>query len=487
MNRKTLSSPNEYIREYGMADSKLWDGRFSQATDKLMEEFNASIGFDIRLYEADIEGNLAQAEALRRCGVLSAEEWAALVLGLHQVKAELASGEYTPGIDTEDIHMAVERRLIEIVGPEGGKIHTGRSRNDQVALDVRLMLREALKGIQTLVADLQSVLLDRAEQEIDTFLPGYTHLQQAQPVRLAHYLLSLFWMLERDWTRLDDALTRMNRMPLGAGALAGSGFPVDRQFLCERLGFDAPTENSLDTVSDRDHFVEAVGALAMLLTHLSRFAEDWIIWSSQEFGFIQVADAYSTGSSMMPQKKNPDSLELIRGKTGRVYGDLMTLLTIQKGLPLTYGKDLQEDKEPLFDAFDTAEICLRVFAGVVKTARFQREKMRAALDPALYATDLADILVRRGMPFREAHRVVGRLVAEAEETGVPLSEMPTETLQAASELFKEKDPGSLIPSASTDRRGIPGGTGRESVVDQITNGRKLLSSRINISSEYSEP
>ena len=460
-----------------MAQQKLWDGRFSAATDKLMEEFNASITFDIRLYEADVEGNLAQAEALRRCGVLSATEWAAIVLGLHQVRQELAEGTYRPGIETEDIHMAVERRLIEIVGPEGGKIHTGRSRNDQVALDVRLWLRNRCRLALGLITNLQAVLLDRAGKETETFLPGYTHLQQAQPIRLAHYLMSLFWMLDRDHGRLSDAMHRADRMPLGAGALAGSGFPVDRTFLCERLGFSAASENSLDTVSDRDHFVEAVSALATLVTHLSRFAEDWIIWSSREFGFMQLSDAYSTGSSMMPQKKNPDSLELIRGKSGRVYGDLMTLLTIQKGLPLTYGKDLQEDKEPLFDAFDTAELCLRVFAGVVQTASFRRERMRAALDPGLYATDLADVLVHRGMPFRDAHRVVGLLVAKAEELGVALVDLPEETLLKASELFRPEDLVSLTPSSSTERRNVAGGTGSESVARQIADGKRILEER----------
>ncbi len=461
-----------------MTEKKLWGGRFTSSTDELMERFNASITFDIRLYDADIEGNLAQAEALRRCSVLTSEEWATVVAGLHQVRAELDAGSYQPGVELEDIHMAVEKRLIEIVGPVGGKIHTGRSRNDQVALDVRLFLRAAVRSLKDSIIRLQREILRRSEAEMETFLPGYTHLQQAQPVRLSHYLMSLFWMLSRDWSRLDDAEARADRMPLGAGALAGSGFPVDRAFLCERLGFSAPTENSIDAVSSRDHMTEVVAAVAMLLTHLSRFAEDWIIWSSSEFGFVELSDAFSTGSSMMPQKKNPDSLELIRGKTGRVYGDLMTMLTIQKGLPLTYGKDLQEDKEPLFDALDTGEISLRVFTGVVRTATFQRGRMTEALDASLYATDLADILVRRGMPFREAHRVVGELVSEAGRRRLPLTELPGETLEEASTLFTQDDVRSLIPSASTGRRDVGGGTGRSAVLKQIEHARELLKERI---------
>jgi len=457
-----------------MTERKPWDGRFSRPTETLMEAFNASIGFDIRLWEADIEGNLAQAEALRRCGVLTSEEWAALVVGLHQVRAELADGRYQPGAETEDIHMAVERRLIEIVGPVGGKIHTGRSRNDQVALDVRLYLKQALLRLEGKIVALQEALVARAEAEIDTVMPGYTHLQQAQPIRLAHYLLSLFWMLDRDLGRLSDARCRADRMPLGAGALAGSAFPIDRELLCRRLGFAAPAPNSLDAVSDRDHLVEVASALAILLTHLSRFAEDWIVWASREFGFIELDDAYATGSSMMPQKKNPDSLELIRGKTGRVYGDLVALLAIQKGLPLAYGKDLQEDKEPLFDALDTAEVCVEVFAGVVKTALFRRERLRAALDPNLYATDLADILVERGLPFREAHRVVGRLVGRAVSQGIGLTELSWDEFAAASDLFVPADLARLVPSASTDRRALSGGTARTAVLEQIALARARL-------------
>ncbi len=457
-----------------MTDAKLWDGRFSRPTEKLMEQFNASIGFDIRLREADIEGNLAQAEALRRCGVLSSEEWASIVVGLHEVGNEIAEGRYKPGPEMEDIHMAVERRLTDIVGPAGGKIHTGRSRNDQVSLDARLYLRRAIESLERDIRAVQRVLIERAEQEIDTFVPGYTHLQQAQPVRLAHYLLALFWMLERDLGRLCDARARGDRMPLGAGALAGTAFPIDLGFLCRRLGFSAPTENSIDAVSDRDHLVEVVSALAILLTHLSRFAEDWVIWSSREFSFVELDDAYATGSSMMPQKKNPDSLELIRGKAGRVYGDLLALLTIQKGLPLTYGKDLQEDKEPLFDALDTAAVCLRVFAGVVGTMKFRRERLREALDPNLYATDLADLLVERGMPFRQAHRVVGKLVGRAVDAGVALTDLPWDDYAAASELFRREDVNRVSPAWSTDRRSVQGGTARGAVAEQIKRARAIL-------------
>jgi argininosuccinate lyase len=457
-----------------MTDTKLWDGRFSGPTAELMEQINASIGFDIRLYDVDIEGSLAQAEALRNAGVLAADEWAAIVLGLHQVREEIADGQYRPGVETEDIHMAVEGRLIEIVGPVGGKIHTGRSRNDQVALDVRLWLKRELTDLIGLVTELQRVVIARAEEEIDTYLPGYTHLQQGQPIRLGHYLMSLFWMLDRDRGRLRDARTRADRMPLGAGALAGSAFPVDRAALCERLGLSAPTENSIDAVTDRDHLAETVFATAQLVTHLSRFAEDWIIWSSREFQFVELDDAYSTGSSMMPQKKNPDSLELIRGKTGRLYGDLTTLLTIQKGLPLTYGKDLQEDKEPLFDAVDTARTCVLVFAGALSTMSIHRDKMRDALDPSLYATDLADILVGRGLPFRDAHRVVGGLVGKAIELGVGLTDLPWDEFENSSDLFDTKDLDRLTPESSTEARSAPGGTSRQSVLDQLTLAKQRI-------------
>jgi len=457
-----------------MTTGKLWDGRFSRASDQVMEEFNASIGFDIRLWEADIEGNLAQADALRQCGILTSEEWSAIVLGLQQVGQELADGSYRPGPDTEDIHMAVERRLIEIVGPVGGKIHTGRSRNDQVALDVRLYLRSKVGTLIELVSQLQAVVLKRAEAEVDAFLPGYTHLQPAQPVRLAHYLLAFFWMLDRDKGRLRDALRRANEMPLGSGALAGTAFPIDRELVARRLGFARPTPNSMDAVSSRDHLTETVSAIAILMTNLSRLAEDWVVWSSPAFGFVELDDAYATGSSMMPQKKNPDSLELIRGKSGRVFGDLMALMTIQKGLAFTYGKDLQEDKEPLFDALETADICLRVLKGVVETAVFSYERMRAAIEPGMYATDLADVLVRRGLPFRDAHRVVGELVAKAIARGCSLVELPWEEFAQASPLFKREDVSALSPAASTDRRNVFGGTGRNAVVQQLTLARASL-------------
>ncbi len=439
-----------------------------------MERFNASIGFDIRLYEADIEGNLAQAAALRRAGVLTADEWAEIVLGLHQVRREIANGTYRPGVETEDIHMAVEARLTQLIGPAGGKIHTGRSRNDQVALDVRLFVRRELRELDAIIARLQRAVVDRAEHEIDTFLPGYTHLQQGQPIRFGHYLMALFWMLRRDRERMRDARARADRMPLGAGALAGSAFPVDREFLCKRLGFTASTENSIDTVTDRDYLAEAVFATAQFVTHLSRFAEDWIIWSSREFGFIELDDAYSTGSSMMPQKKNPDSLELIRGKTGRVYGDLMTLLTIQKGLPLTYGKDLQEDKEPLFDALDTARDCALVFTGVIETMKVRRNRMREALDANLYATDLADALVRRGVPFREAHHIVGGLVGTAVARGMGITELPWDEFEKASTHFRKEDIARLTPESSTDARSVSGGTARQSVIDQLSAARRWL-------------
>ncbi|MBT3601799.1 MAG: argininosuccinate lyase, partial [Candidatus Latescibacteria bacterium] len=331
------------------ASEKLWGGRFGKSTEKLMEQFNASIGFDQRLYKVDIEGSRAQAKALTRIGVLAEKERDEVIAGLDQVEAELDADDLPLTDDLEDIHMAVEKRLIELVGDAGAKIHTGRSRNDQVALDERLYFRQVIDETVGRIDGLMQVLLNSAEEHIDVILPGYTHVQQAQPIRFGHYTMALFWMLERDRGRFVDSGKRADAMPLGAGALAGSAYPVDREFVRETLGFARVTDNSIDSVSDRDYFLEFMSAAAILMGHLSRFCEDVIMWSSSEFGFVELDDAFSTGSSMMPQKKNPDSLELVRGKTGRVYGNLMSLLTVMKAIPLTYAKDMQEDKEPFFD------------------------------------------------------------------------------------------------------------------------------------------
>ena len=459
------------------AGAKLWDGRFAGATEETMERFNASIGFDRRLYRADIEGSRAQAAALARIGVLTAPERDCILEGLDRVEEEIAAGKLALTDDLEDIHMAVEKRLTELVGPIGGKVHTGRSRNDQVALDERLYLRGAVSGALARIDGLQGILLDSAERHIDVVMPGYTHLQQAQPIRFSHYAMALFWMLERDRGRFSDCGLRADAMPLGAGALAGSAYPVDRSFLTSELGFSRATENSIDAVSDRDYLLEYLAAAAILMGHLSRFCEDLILWSSSEFGFVELSDAYSTGSSMMPQKKNPDSLELVRGKTGRVYGNLMSLLTVMKGIPLTYAKDMQEDKEPFFDTVDTVWMALEVFAGAWSTMEIRPERMAAALDGMILATDLADYLTRKGVPFRECHRLVGRLVRMSIEAGKRLEELDLKTLRSVSERFETDVHGVLSPERSTALRDLPGGTGREAVSRQIAEGRQVLGNR----------
>ncbi len=453
---------------------KPWGGRFAAGNDALMERFNASIGFERRLLSADIEGNMAYARGLERIDVLSGEECAQIVEGLKQVEAELSQPDYPLPDALEDIHMAVERRLTEIVGPIGGKIHAGRSRNDQVNLDERLYLRGEIANIRGHIADLQQVLVDSAALHIDVVLPGYTHLQQAQPILFSHYALSLFWMLERDAGRLADAWKRADLMPLGSGALAGSTFPIDREFLRVELGFAGITPNSLDAVSDRDFLLETLSALAILMMHLSRFCEDLIIWSSAEFAFVELSDAFSTGSSMMPQKKNPDSLELIRGKTGRVYGDLVSLLTTMKAAPLTYSKDMQEDKEPLFDALDTVSSCLRVFAGAWASMQIKAERMESAVDSGALATDLADYLVHKGLAFRDAHHAIGALVRSALEKGMALTDLTLEELQRASPAFAADALELLDLRRSLQLRNIAGGTGPEAVRAQLLKAREVL-------------
>ncbi len=457
---------------------KPWAGRFVKTTEAVVERFNASIGFDRRLYRVDIEGSRAQTKALERIGVLTAEERDRILGGLDRVEEEIAAGKLALTDDLEDIHMAVEVRLTEIVGPVGGKIHTGRSRNDQVALDERLYLREAIGGTVDRIDRLEAVLLDSAERHIEVVMPGYTHLQQAQPVRFSQYTMALFWMLERDRGRFVDGAARADAMPLGSGALAGSAYPVDRAFLASELGFSRVTENSIDAVSDRDYLLEYLSAAAILMGHLSRFCEDLIVWSSSEFGFVALDEACSTGSSMMPQKVNPDSLELVRGKTGRVYGNLTSLLTVMKGMPLTYAKDMQEDKEPFFDTVDTVWMALEVFAGAWATMSVHKGRMSTALDGMILATDLADYLVRKGMPFRACHQVVGKLVRTALERGMRLEDLDLETFQAASDRFEADVEEVLSPERSTALRDLPGGTGRKAVQDQIAAGWQRLAERI---------
>lgn len=456
---------------------KPWSGRFAGATAALMERFNASITFDHRLLAVDIAASKVYARALVRADLLTEDEAAQILSGLDQVEAEFSRAGHVFETSLEDIHMAVESRLTELIGAVGGKLHTGRSRNDQVNVDVRLYVRSAIAASCGRIRHLQAVLVRSAEAHLDTVMPGYTHLQQAQPILFAHYALSLFWALERDAGRLHDAGVRADSMPLGSGALAGSAFALDREFMAQELGFATLTPNSLDAVSDRDFLLEVLAALSILLTHLSRYCEDLIIWSSAEFAFVELDDAYTTGSSMMPQKKNPDSLELVRGKTGRVYGDLVTLLTAMKGLGLTYGKDLQEDKEPVFDAFSTADDCLDVFASAWDTMTVNKDRMEAAIDAGTLATELADFLVERGVPFREGHHVVGAVVRTAAESGQQLTDMGLQDLQQHHAAFDEEALRRLDPRASLSRRNLPGGTGPDAVRTQLKAAQAILDSQ----------
>ncbi len=449
----------------------LWSGRFSEPTDADLRALNDSLRFDKRLYRQDIAGSIAYARAIADAGVITDGEAETIISGLQGVQMEFDSGgfEYRP--DDEDIHTAVERRLIELVGAVGGKLHTGRSRNDQVATDLRLWVLDALDELDALVSALQVALIEQAEQHIHTVMSGYTHLQPAQPITAAHWLMSFFWMLARDRERLSDVRGRAAILPLGSGALAGTPFAIDRGLLVTELGFASYSQNSLDAVSDRDFVAETVFSLALLGTHLSRFAEDIIIYSNPQFGYITLNDRYSTGSSLMPQKRNPDPMELARGRAGRLIGHLTTVLTMLKGLPSTYNKDLQEDKEALFDAVDTVRLLLPVVMGVVRTLDFNPDNMRAALHEGLLATDLADYLVHKGMPFRQAHHVVGQVVRIAGERGIALSQLPLQEFRRLSELFDTDVAAVFDFDAAVARRKAPGGTSPEAVTQQIENAK----------------
>jgi len=446
---------------------KLWGGRFEGQTNELMEQFNASIGFDWRLYEADIEGSAAYAEALSDAGLITIEERDQLQRALGQVLEEFGSGEFELRLSDEDIHTAVERRLYELIGPVAGKLHTGRSRNDQVATDLRIYARMAIKRLDESLCETQRALITQAQAHQEALMPGYTHLQRAQPVPITHWFLSHFWPLQRDRERLHSCRKRLNVLPLGAGALAGNALRIDREALARVLGFDDVTPNSMDAVADRDFVAELLFIGALIGTHLSRLAEDLIIYSSAEFGFVTLSDAYTTGSSLMPQKKNPDSLELTRGKAGRLIGNLTGLLTVLKGLPSTYNKDLQEDKEGLFDTIDTLLLTLPVVAGVISTLRCNTERMQAALDDSMLATDLADELVRLGMPFREAHSTVGQLVRAAEDQRVALHDLSLDTVRAVHSQLAERWPLLFDMRRSTEQRAVPGGTAAEMIAAQL--------------------
>ena len=454
--------------------AKLWGGRYEGEADARFWAFHASIGFDIRLAEVDIRGSKAYARALRLAGVLSDDELASLLDGLEQVADEFRNRTFEVKPSDEDIHTAVERRLHELLGPMAGKLHTGRSRNDQIAVDVRLYLMQQLKVQAEDLRTLQRTLIDRAEQSIHVLMPGYTHLQPAQPVRFSHWLLAYFWMLQRDRERLQDALKRISLCPLGAGALAGNAYGIDREWLARELGFAGVTQNSMESVADRDYVIEVLSWAAILGGHLSRLAEDLVLWSTNEFGFVRIAEKFTTGSSIMPQKRNPDSVELIRAKAGRLAGNLMTLLTVVKGLPLTYDTDLQEDKEPLFDSLDTLQQVIPVVADIIATLTLNEERMRAALNEELLATDLADYLVRRGMPFREAHHAVGQAVLQCEQQGIPLSRLPLAAYQAISPYFGDDLFAVLNYQASVEARNSLGGTALSAVEEQLSRAREAV-------------
>jgi len=454
----------------------LWGGRFDGDMDDLMWEFNASIDFDRRLAKVDVQGSIAYAEALRQAGVLAAAEAEQIVEGLELVAKEIERGDFSFESTDEDIHTAVERRLGELIGPLAGKLHTGRSRNDQVATDIRLYLMGRLDVLEQALVALQRVIVDRAERLLDLLMPGYTHLQLAQPVRFSHWLMSFFWMLQRDRERMVDFAKRVSRCPLGAAALAGNTYGLDREALAKALGFEGVCYNSMDAVSDRDMMLETLNWGAILGIHLSRLAEDLIIWSTKAFGFVLLDERYATGSSIMPQKRNPDSLELVRGKTGRLIGNLTALLTTVKGIPSTYDKDLQEDKEPLFDTLDTLGQLLPVVSGVIDTMQVNEEAMLAALDEATLATDLADYLVQKGVPFREAHHLIGQVVKRCETEDLSLSALPLEAYQEISSAFEESLYEVLDFEASVEAHDALGGTARSAVVEQIARARQLLDS-----------
>ncbi len=454
--------------------TQLWGGRFSGPTDALMRQFNNSIDFDVRLWEADIDGSIAYAKALAKAEVISLAEATLLQDGLAKIRLEFSEGRFELNHGDEDIHTAIERRLGKLIGVVAGKLHTGRSRNDQVATDTRLWLKRQIVELRQQLLNLQQAIISKATEYIDVIMPGYTHLQQAQPVRLSHWLLSYGWMLQRDKERLEDLTRRLDVLPLGSGAISGNPLGIDRHFLAAELGFAAISANSMDAISDRDYLLEFLSWAAIVQIHLSRLAEDLIIYSSREFGFVELADGYSTGSSLMPQKKNPDSLELIRGKTGRVIGDLTGLLCTLKGLPSTYNKDLQEDKEPLFDTVDTLNLTLPIASGVILTLKVKPEVIAANMDSLMLATDLADYLVKKGLPFREAHHLVGKIVQHALELGQPLKAIPLSTYQQFSPLFEHDVYDGLTFSHSADRRVSPGGTGQTAVKEQLEQLQRLM-------------
>ena len=454
---------------------KLWGGRFSKATDAKVDDFNSSIRFDMRLYRQDIRGSMAHAAMLGKQGIIPQEDADLIVKTLGEILTDIEAGKVEFSVDAEDIHMNIETILTERIGAAGKRLHTGRSRNDQVALDLRMYIKDEITEIKELIVSLMETLLTLAQAHTGTVMPGYTHLQKAQPVTFAHHMMAYFEMLKRDVGRLDDTYKRTNVCPLGSGALAATTYPLDREAVARELGFDGVTQNSLDGVSDRDFALELLSALSILMMHLSRFCEELILWSSHEFSFVEMDDAYSTGSSIMPQKKNPDVAELIRGKTGRVYGDLCGLLTVMKGLPLAYNKDMQEDKEPVFDAIDTVKLCLPVFTDMLATMNVKEAALlQGAKGGFTNATDAADYLVKKGLPFREAHAVVGKMVAYALDHNKSLDQFRMEEFKACSPIFEEDVYDAISMETCVNGRSIVGGPAVETVKRAIAAGRAYV-------------
>jgi len=454
---------------------KLWGGRFTKSAEEWVDEFGASISFDQELVLEDIEGSMAHVTMLSKCGIISEEEGNTIKQGLEQLKERAEKDDLPFSVKLEDIHLNLESFLTELVGPVGGKLHTARSRNDQVATDMHLYLRKQVQIIINLIEEMQEALTLQAEENIETVMPGYTHLQRAQPISFAHHLMAYFWMLERDKERFAESVKRINLSPLGAGALAGTTFPIDRYLSADLLGFEGIYENSLDAVSDRDFIIEFLSNSSMLMMHLSRLSEEFILWSSQEFRFIELDDSFATGSSIMPQKKNPDMAELIRGKTGRVYGNLMGLLTVLKGLPLAYNKDMQEDKEGMFDTVKTVTGSLKIFAGMIRTMTVNTKNMKKATKTDFSnATELADYLSNKGIPFREAHEIVGKLVLTCVNKGCFLADLPLEEFVEAHPLFEEDIYEVLDPVTAVKRRNSAGGTGFKQINIAIEKAKEKL-------------
>ncbi|WP_273079652.1 argininosuccinate lyase [Selenomonas felix] len=466
---------------------KLWGGRFSKTTDEMINEFQASIGFDRRMYREDIAGSLAHAAMLAKVGILSEEDHAAIEKGLKDILAQIEHGDFDFSVALEDIHMNIEKRLTDAIGDAGSRLHTARSRNDQVALDTHLFVRHAVVDVMAHIRALQQALTESAAQHRDVIMPGYTHLQRAQPILFSHHLMAYFGMLARDFERFQGVYARTDIMPLGAGALAGTTLPIDRQFVAQRLHFERIYTNSLDAVSDRDYILEFLSAASILMVHLSRLSEEIILWCSREFSFVELDDAHCTGSSMMPQKKNPDVSELVRGKTGRVVGHLMAMLMAVKGLPLAYNKDLQEDKEGLFDAIDTVKFSLAVYAQLIRGMKLREDVMRHAVEADYSnATDLADYLVRKGLPFRKAHAVAGQAVAQCIARGIYLADLPIADYQQLSPLFAEDIYDAISPETCVSCRNSYGGTSYEQAEMQLEAAKNLMTEEKRIVSVLTE-